>query len=1538
MEKELGYIMAYEETQSDSVIKVEIVNRENDLLTVRHLDSQEMEDIPEDEFFAIDFEAEKGCQDLAALKSFNEAALLVNLQSRYRNKEIYTRMYSNLIVINPYSLNKKLTSKKKIKKYWERQNENLKPHIFEVGYKAHKNLKEKGTSQVVLISGESGAGKTESTKHLIKFLTKSNQGELQEIEKKIISCSPILEAFGNAKTIKNNNSSRFGKFIKLFYDPSHSKITSASIESFLLEKSRIVKPSLGERNFHIFYLMCSYLPTPSLQSLQLVSSSSVDLASFTYLGSDSYIKSEVDSNFFSEIIESFSINSFTNQEISSIWKMLSGILHLGNIQFNDEDFNENNPCCLIDPSHADKVAQVLEIPIYELITSLTTFRRVIDKTEIISPVNKVTCESFRDTLAKYIYDRIFNWIIKKLNQGLKGTEGSFIGILDIYGFEVFKTNSFEQLCINFANEKLHQLSIHSTFKAEIEELKNENLFDSISSIEFTDNQGIIDLLELSPSGIFRLIDEACLVKSTEENLLASIKNKNKESKFFQTPKTNTPVFTVKHTACPVSYTIDGFISKNIDEVRPEFESILMSSANKTMKVVFRSEVSKGKFAGDKFRKEISMLMQEISKCEPWFVRCIKPNETKAPWKYDQRVVLNQIQYLGLLDCIMIRKKGFPIRMTHERFFDEFKVLKGFGFTDRVEDFREFAREIVEDVNNKGLILGERKVFMKEEIENVLMGIKREKIEKIDKEVRVIQGWVRSRNMYSNFKKLIKSTKLIQRSWQAHQSHKSFKTLRSKVILIQKWYKSILYREQIAIRDFGLQIFYQYLKIKIEDFFLEKCFNLAIKTQKIYRGHRVRRLLKGKTLINRLFNKRAYKPTYDLILLETKRVSAIKIQKVFRGYYIRTHVTLILTQLLKANKRDRMAIRIQKWLRGALIRKRLQKITKAAIKIQTFHRSNRIHKSYQSSLKAVSLIQSYFRSYSLRRSQISTLLSNFLSKESAILKNLSTLEHNELFASNTEEITGQCSMPSSSYPISSSNISNLPNLSNLSNPSNPSNPINSSKVLRSYSNYSDSVSTFSKEISFSSKQISPFHVEKIYFLIRPFDLEILSDESVIYEGLWGRELETLSRELSTKDEHLLDLALGTCHTLALTSKGRVYAWGWNDKHQCGSSGARARVVEVGKDCKVVQVSAGEDHSLALTASGQVFAFGDNSRGQLGQANYSEYEKGVFVDLPCCKQVVAVNGQNMAVCEDGQLFIWPFETVHGERRSYPMRMMNEVPVMEVSAGFNFAVILSCTGIAYSLGSDNSYGQLGHGDLIARSTPTLILSLKTFGEKITTVSCGQSHVIAKSSLGKIFTWGKGKDGQLGHSSTSNELLPRQAQIRSTSKPIQISAGFRHSLVLSESRKVWLTGRSSSGTCSTFHEVSLINKSVEISKTGLEGGVVRISSVWCKLFSVMMVVLADMRYLQGSSLSANKINSALAMLAAKWTGKTPEPPIVESIHSLYPACLSKRNQARTGKSAKVRGFDEVKDRISEILKKPREKWTAEDSALIEYCTNMTN
>ena len=1518
--------MAYEETQSDSVIKVEIIKRENDLLTVKHLDNQELEDIPEDEFFAIDFEAEKGCQDLAALKSFNEAALLVNLQSRYRNKEIYTRMYSNLIVINPYSLNKKLISKKKIKKYWDKQSENLKPHIFEVGYKAHKNLKEKGTSQVVLISGESGAGKTESTKHLIKFLTKSNQEELQEIEKKIISCSPILEAFGNSKTIKNNNSSRFGKFIKLFYNSSHDKITSASIESFLLEKSRIVKPSPGERNFHIFYLMCSYLPPSSLQSLLLTSSSSVDLASFSYLVSDNYARSELDSQFFTEIIESFSINSFTEQEISSIWRMLSGILHIGNIQFNDEEFTENNPCCLIDPSHADKVAQVLEIPIYELITSLTTFRRVVDKTEIISPVNKVTCESLRDTLAKYIYDRIFTWIIKKLNQGLKGAEGSFIGILDIYGFEVFKSNSFEQLCINFANEKLHQLSIHNTFKSEIEELKNENLFDSISSIEFTDNQGIIDLLELSPSGIFRLIDEACLVKSTEDNLLASIKNKHKESKFFQTPKANTPVFTVKHTACPVSYTIDGFISKNIDEIRPEFESILLSSANKTMKLVFRSEVSKGKFAGDKFRKEISLLMQEISKCEPWFVRCVKPNETKAAWMYDQRVVLNQIQYLGLLDCIMIRKKGFPIRMTHERFFNEFKVLKGFGFTDTVEDFKAFAKEVVEDVGSKGLILGQSKVFMKEEIEDVLIGIKREKVEKIEKEVRVIQGWTRARNMHSNFIKLLQSTKFIQRSWKAHQSRQSFKTLRSKVVLIQKWYKSILYREQIAIRDFGLQIFYQYLKIKIEDFFLEKCFNLAIKTQKIYRGHRVRRLLKGKTLINRLFNKKIYRPTYDLILRETKLVSAIKIQKVFRGYHTRNHVTQTLTQLLVSNKRERMAIRLQKWLRGLLIRRKLLKITKAAIKIQTFHRSNRIHKSYLKSLKSISTIQSYFRSYSLRRSQISTLLSNFLSKESAILRNLSTIENNELFSSNQEENPTQPSLSPSSYPVSSANISNLPS------------PINSSKVIRSYSNYSDSNSTFSKEISFSSRQISPFHVEKIYFLIRPFDLEILSDESVIYEGLWGRELETLARDLSAKDEHLLDLALGTCHTLALTSKGRLFAWGWNDKHQCGSSGGRARVVEVGKESKVVQVSAGDDHSLALTASGLVFAFGDNSRGQLGQANYSDYEKGVFVDLPCCKQVVAVNNQNMAVCEDGQLFIWPFETVHGERRSYPMRMMNDVPVMEVSAGYNFAVILSCTGIAYSLGSDNSYGQLGHGDLIARSTPTLILSLKTFGEKITTVSCGQSHVIAKSSLGKIFTWGKGKDGQLGHSSTSNELIPRQAQLRSTSKPIQISAGFRHSLVLSESRKVWLTGRSSSGTCNTFHEVNLINKSVEISKTGLEGGVVRISSVWCKIFSIMMVVLADMRYLQGNPQSANKISSALVMLAAKWTGKTPEPPIIESIHSLYPACLSKRNQARTGKSSKARGFEEVKDRISEILKKPREKWTAEDSALIEYCTNMSN
>jgi alpha-tubulin suppressor-like RCC1 family protein len=1065
----------------------------------------------------------------------------------------------------------------------------------------------------------------------------------------------------------------------------------------------------------------------------------------------------------------------------------------------------------------------------------------------------------------------------------------------------------------------------------MEEMQKEGLSSHSASIEFSDNQSLIDVLEQAPSGIFRQIDEASTMKSTDEILLSSIRKKWKDSGFLSFSKTSSPVFTINHTATSITYTIDGFVSKNIDEVRPEFETFLCKSEEKTLKIVFRADEVKGKFIGEKFRKEVGILFQEISDSRTWFVRCIKPNEDKSPWKFDQRVVLNQIQYLGLLDSIMIRKKGFPVRISHEKFFENYKILKGFGFTEKIDDFFKFSEEFIRKLNSPEILLGKNKVFMKADAQEVLKNMKKERISLVENHVRRIQGWTRAQNMYENFKKLQKSVRVIQNAWKSHQNLKNFQMVRKKVVTIQRWYRSILYREQIAMKEFGLQIFYQYLKIKIEDLFLEKCFNLAIKTQKLFRGHRVRRLLKGKTLINKIFQKKSCKPAFDSILRETKEVSATRIQKTFRGYQIRSKITPQFTQMIQKNKKNRMATRIQKWFKGQLIRLKLLKITSAAVKIQSFMRSKLCQKHYLSTLTSLIKIQSSVRSYLTRSKAIRSRLHSFLSKETALINNLTVLEL-ELLQSKHRK-----SEDSSSCQKVLRTLSNFSEVSQITSPKDPNLNISHHSNISHYSNISHNLnlSQISSHSQIHSKQVTPFHVEKIYFSLRPFEIEVLSDESVIYEGLWGRLLDCLAKDLSVKDEHVLDLAVGTCHSLALTSKGRLFAWGWNDKNQCGSNGNRPRLVDSGKDLKFVQVSAGEDHSLALASNGMVFAFGDNSRGQLGQGNYCEIKQGALLEIPSCKQVLAVNHQNMAVSASGELFIWPFETFNGEKRSFPMKVLNDFSVSEVTAGFNFAVILTTAGIVFSLGSENSFGQLGHGDLAPRSLPTMVLALKSFGEKIASVGCGQSHVIAKSTLGKVFTWGKGTEGQLGHGSLSNEYYPRLVTFRTQGKPIQISAGFRHSLVLTDSRKVLLSGKSSrfESVSSIFQEVNLSSTIQELQKIPSEFAVVRIHSIWSKIFSVMLVTLVDLRFLQGNSAGFSKVSNNLGLIASKWTGQNPEPPVIESISGFYPACLTRRavkgGSIKTGKS--VKGSEEVKEVVRDILRKPKEKWTSEDCATIE-------
>ena len=557
------------------------------------------------------------------------------------------------------------------------------------------------------------------------------------IEEKILSCNPILEAFGNAKTIRNDNSSRFGKLVLLLIQKENRKIKGAVTTNYLLEKSRITAQAIGERNYHIFYLLLKGASKEMLSSLELE-----DMKKYDYLKKSNcfHVPTINDEALYNEVCQSFTTMKVSKEEQKAIWSMVAAILHLGNIDFNEKTLDNNNPCTILGKDLLEKAAKLLGINPQNFTHNILHKTRIVGKQEINSKLNRNDCLALRDSLTKGIYERLFNWIVRRLNYAISTEEYRkkrfeeimhekdrfSIGLLDIFGFEVFKINSFEQFCINFANEKLQQLYIAYVFKAEIDEFVKEGLKEFLCELNFKDNQPIIDLLEKNPLGIYNLIDESSSVSSTDENLLQTIFNKHKEDLYLKAPKIPRDTFIIVHTAKDVEYNIQGFRVKNKDELSNSLSQLIKSSENKQVSEIFsviisgqkfteddeggddgspqiqvvKAKSSKSdKFLGAKFREQMRDLMSELNSCECHFVRCIKPNENKQKQQFAPLLALTQIRYLGVLESIKIRKESYPIRRIYAMFFEKYFELSEASLKEsyittieKKPDLKEFSKK------------------------------------------------------------------------------------------------------------------------------------------------------------------------------------------------------------------------------------------------------------------------------------------------------------------------------------------------------------------------------------------------------------------------------------------------------------------------------------------------------------------------------------------------------------------------------------------------------------------------------------------------------------------------------------------------------------------------------------------------------------------------------------------------------------------------------------------------------------------------------
>uniref|UniRef100_A0AAR2IU06 Myosin motor domain-containing protein n=1 Tax=Pygocentrus nattereri TaxID=42514 RepID=A0AAR2IU06_PYGNA len=602
-------------------------------------------------------------EDLASLSDLDEKSLLESLTGRFSHNHIYTYIGDILVAVNPFK-QLPLYEKEVSERYKCREKSSLPPHIFAVADRAYQSMLGRlGTgpkNQCIVISGESGAGKTESTKLLLRQLMELCRANSQ-LEQQILQVNPLLEAFGNAQTVMNDNSSRFGKYIQLRFQ--NSSVKGAKINEYLLEKSRVVHQDEGERNFHIFYCMLAGI---SPQDKEM------------YVFVVHCVKICID------------LNSVMTQEKVDMMTILAGILSLGNITFETTD---SDAVKVSEKSQGWLKATAGQFGVQEeeLLRCLTCTMSVTRGESIHRLHNQQQAEDARDSIAKVVYGRVFGWIVSKINELLShkldsDVALSEIGILDIFGFENFAVNRFEQLCINLANEQLQFFFNHHIFLMEQNEYKEEGI--QWETITFKDNKPILVGYRSVPlTRCLALFELFFNLQATDGNFVDKLNSKFKANPHFEVVKSHSPLFTIVHYAGKVQYNASGFLEKNRDNIPANIRALFINSVTPLLSVLFAATISrtgtlmprKAKVCSTMkplvyhchakcpMQHSLAVLMEKMFAASPHFVRCIKPNSSKLPDQLDSKLVMDQLRYNGLLETIRIRREGFSWRP----FFKEF---------------------------------------------------------------------------------------------------------------------------------------------------------------------------------------------------------------------------------------------------------------------------------------------------------------------------------------------------------------------------------------------------------------------------------------------------------------------------------------------------------------------------------------------------------------------------------------------------------------------------------------------------------------------------------------------------------------------------------------------------------------------------------------------------------------------------------------------------------------------------------------------------
>ncbi|XP_060985296.1 unconventional myosin-X isoform X3 [Dama dama] len=736
---------------------------------------------------------EEGVDDMATLTELHGGAIMHNLYQRYKRNQIYTYIGSIIASVNPYKTITGLYSRDAVDRYSRCHLGELPPHVFAIANECYRCLWKRRDNQCVLISGESGAGKTESTKLILKFLSAisqqsvdlSSKEKTSSVEQAILESSPIMEAFGNAKTVYNNNSSRFGKFVQLNIGQK-GNIQGGRIVDYLLEKNRVVRQNPGERNYHIFYALLAGLGHEEREEFYL----SVP-ENYHYLNQSGCVTDRTisDQESFREVIMAMEVMQFSKEEVREVLRLLAGILHLGNIEFITAGGAQVSFKTALGRS-----AELLGLDPAQLTDALTQRSMFLRGEEILTPLNVQQAADSRDSLAMALYARCFEWVIKKINSRIKGRDDfKSIGILDIFGFENFEVNHFEQFNINYANEKLQEYFNKHIFSLEQLEYSREGLV--WEDIDWIDNGECLDLIE-KKLGLLALInEESHFPQATDSTLLEKLHNQHANNHFYVKPRVAVNNFGVKHYAGEVQYDVRGILEKNRDTFRDDLLNLLRESRFDFIYDLFEHVSSRNNqdtlkcgskhrrpTVSSQFKDSLHSLMATLSASNPFFVRCIKPNMQKMPDQFDQAVVVNQLRYSGMLETVRIRKAGYAVRRPFQDFYKRYEVLM--RNVALPEDIRGKCTALLQlyDASNSEWQLGKTKVFLRESLEQKL---EKRREEEVMRAAMVIRAHVLGYLARKQYKKVLDCVVIIQKNYRAFLLRRRFLHLKKAAVVFQK---------------------------------------------------------------------------------------------------------------------------------------------------------------------------------------------------------------------------------------------------------------------------------------------------------------------------------------------------------------------------------------------------------------------------------------------------------------------------------------------------------------------------------------------------------------------------------------------------------------------------------------------------------------------------------------------------------------------------------------------------------------------------------